>query len=212
MKKAILAVPALVLVLALALLAACSSSTNEQKTEAKPAPKPTEKETGREAMQRMFVMARGWAADAKPVRLESSSTSDADGHDGKSAVWRGYFASPSRRMMKPFIWSGSSAEGAPEHGVTPGTEDTWNPANTSARDFDIAFLKIDSDKAYDVAQQHGGDKVLKANPKLPVQYALGWNPLKSELEWHVIYGNSVNDAKLNVALNGSTGAYIRTEK
>ncbi len=200
-------------VLLLALLAACSSEKGgEQKSEAKPAPPPTEKQSGREAMQRLFVQARGWAADAKPVRLESSSTSDADGHDGKSAVWRGYFASPSRRMMKPLLWSGSSAEGAPSHGVTPGTEDTWNPTNTSARDFDIAFLKVDSDKAFEVAQQHGGDKVLKANSKLPVQYALGWNPLKTELEWHVIYGNSANDARLNVAVNGTTGVFIRVEK
>jgi hypothetical protein len=206
---------AIVAMLTLAMLAACSSGkqqTSEQKPAAKPAAKPTETATGREAMQRLYVVARGWAADARPIRLESSSTSDADGHEGKSAVWRGYFGSPGRRMMKPFLWSGSSAEGAPEHGVTPATEDTWNPANTSAQAYDIAFLKVDSDKAFAVAQAHGGDKILKAEPKLPAQYALAWNPLNNELVWHVIYGNSANDAKLRVAVNGSTGAFIRVEK
>ena len=42
-------------------------------------------------------MQRGWQADAKPYRIESVVTSDANGHDGKAAIWRGSFASPAQR-------------------------------------------------------------------------------------------------------------------
>jgi hypothetical protein len=202
-----------VAVLALAFLAACSSGNQpagEVKPVAKPAPKPAETVTGREAMQKLFVAARGWAPDAKPVRIESTSTADADGHDGKSAIWRGYFASPARRGMKPYVWSGTGE--SKERGVNPGAEDSWNPSNTSTQAFDFAYLKIDSDKAFSVAQQHGGEKLLKANPKQEVQYALDWNPRISKLVWHVIYGPNVNDAKLRVAVDATEGIFMRVEK
>ncbi|MFB3813307.1 MAG: hypothetical protein ACE14L_04275 [Terriglobales bacterium] len=200
----------LLLALALMSLVACSSqpSTPAQK----PAPKPTETSSGREVMQRLYVQARGWAPDAKPVRLESIVTSDASGQNGHAAVWRGYFASVSRRAMKPYVWSGSTAEGAPERGLTPGVEDTWTATNTSTQAWDLGFLKVDSDKAYRVAQEHGGEKLTQAGPAQPVQYVLDWNPRESNLIWHVIYGTNVNDAKLRVAVNASDGKFIRVEK
>src|SRR5512142_657012 len=129
--------------LLLLLFTACSSSQppaapSEQKP-AKPAPKPAETDSAREALQRLYIAARGWAPDARPFRLESQPTTDANGQGGKAAVWRAFFASPSRRALKPYIWSGSGAEGAPTRGVMPGPEDTFNPANTSTQTFDIAF-------------------------------------------------------------------------
>jgi hypothetical protein len=202
--------------LLLLLLAACSSSkppaaTSEQKP-AKPAPLPAETDSAREAFQRLYVAARGWAPDARPFRLESQTTSDANGQGGKAAVWRAFFASPSRRSMKPYVWSGSGAEGAAARGVMPGPEDTFNPANTSTQTFDIAYLKIDSDKAFSTAQAHGGEKLLKTNPAQPVTYMLDWDPRHNELIWHVIYGSGRIDSKLTVDVNASTGAYIRVEK
>ena len=111
------AVTATFLALTLALLASCSSSKPAPAgAESKPAPaapKPTELETGREAFQRLYVVGRGWAPDAGPFRLQSEVTTDADGQGGKAAVWRAFFTSVSRRALKPYIWSGSSAPGAP---------------------------------------------------------------------------------------------------
>src|SRR5690348_2987286 len=105
------------------LLSGCQSS-NQGGSTAGTAPATTPKQapatesyTGREAFQRMFVTARGWAPDAQPYRLQSAPTSDANGQDGKAAVWRASFASPSRRTIRTFVWSGSTAEGAPERGI-----------------------------------------------------------------------------------------------
>jgi hypothetical protein len=197
-----------------ALLAGCSSSPTPagKPAEAKPEPPKVELLTGRAAFQKLFVTARSWAPDAQPFRLESEAVKQAPGTDGKAGVWRGYFASASKRALKPYIWSGISGPEAPERGINPGTEDTFNPSNTSTRPFDFAFLKSDSDKAFEVAQAHGGKKLLDADPQQPVKYTLVWNASSNELLWHVIYGTSEMDAKLRVAVDASTGIFLKVEK
>jgi hypothetical protein len=198
-------------VILLTLLAGCDSNTAKQ-PEAKPEPKGPELLTGRAAFQKVFIAARNYAADVKPFRIESTPTSDANGQDGKAAIWQASFASASRRGVKPFIWSGSSAPDAPSRGVSPGNEDTYNPNNASTQIFDVAFLKVDSDQAFTEAQKHGGDKLLEKTPATPVIYICDWNHNTNELIWHVIYGDSRDSAKLTVAINASTGAFIRVEK
>lgn len=194
-----------------ALFAACNSNTAKP-PEAKPEPKPPELLTGRAAFQKVFIAARNYAADVKPFRIESTPSTDGNGHDGKSAIWRASFASPMQHGVKPFIWSGSNAPDAPSRGVSPGNEDTFNPNNASTQIFDVAFLKVDSDQAFTEAQKHGGDKVLEKDPATPVIYVCDWNHNTNELIWHVIYGESRDTAKLTVAINASTGAFIRVEK
>src|SRR5690348_6211321 len=83
----------------LALLAGCSSESSKPATPVKEEPKGPEISTGRIAFQRMYVAARGWASDAQPYKVESYVTSDGNGHDGKAALWRASFASPSRRAV-----------------------------------------------------------------------------------------------------------------
>jgi hypothetical protein len=198
--------------LALAMLTGCSSEPGKPAQTEKPQPKAADLATGRTAFQKMFVSGRGWARDAQPFHLESQSNGDSKGRDGKSAIWRASFASPAQRSLKPFVWSGTDASDAPSRGVSPGNEDTYSPSNSSTQVFDNLFLKVDSDKAFETAQKHGGDKVLEKNPDLPVLYVLDWNRSTNELTWHVIYGTSRDDAKLKVAVNASTGDFIRVEK
>jgi hypothetical protein len=200
----------LLIVLAVSWLAGCSSTPTP--TAEPPKPKGPELETGRAAFQKLYVAARGWARDAQPYRLESMVNSDSNGHDGKSAIWRGGFASPVQRSAKPFTWSGTDAKDAPPSGMNPGTEDTYNPSNASTIVFDINFLKTDSDKAFEIAQQHGGDKLLEKTPDTPVLYILEWNRLENMLVWHVIYGSSRDEFKLKIAINATTGEYVRVEK
>ena len=206
MKKLLLAV------LSLALLFGCSSEpTQPAQTEA-PKPKTPEFETGRVAFQKMYVAARGWARDAQPYRLESLGTADSKGLDGKADVWRASFGSALQKGAKPYVWSGTDASDAPARGISPGTEDTYNPSNASTLVFDLNFLKVDSDKALEVGQQHGGDKVLESDPNTPVFYVLDWNGRSNQLVWHVIYGTSRDDAKLRVAVDASSGDFLRVEK
>ncbi|HYN15344.1 MAG TPA: hypothetical protein VES66_06095, partial [Terriglobales bacterium] len=197
-----------------AVLAGCSSSPKpaEKPPEARAEQPKPELLTGRVAFQKLFVTARSWAPDAQPFRLESEPLKQAPGTDGKAGVWRGYFASPGKRLLKPYIWSGISGPDAPERGISPGTEDTFNPANISTKPFDFAFLKSDSDQAFEVAQAHGGKKLTDADPQQPVKYTLVWNPGSNELLWRVIYGTSEMDAKLRVAVDASTGIFLKVEK
>jgi len=202
-----------VAIAAAVLLGAC---TSEQPTQSQPAakaaPKQAQYETGRVAFQKMYLSARGWAGDATPFRLQSQYSADAPVNEGKAGLWRASFGSPSRRMMKMFIWSGLVGPDAPEQGVTFSAEDSWNPSNTSTQVFNLGFLKIDSDKAFTVAEEHGGNKLTKKDPKQPVMFVLDWDASKNQLVWHVIYGESQDNAKLRVAVNASTGEFDRVEK
>jgi hypothetical protein len=194
----------------LALLSACDS--NSSKPQEKPQPKAPELLTARAAFQKVFIAARNYAADVRPFRIQSTPSTDSNGRDGKSAIWTASFASAAQHGVKPFIWSGTDAPDAPSRGVSPGNEDSYNPGNASTQVFDVAFLKVDSDQAFAEAQKHGGDKVLEKNPTTPVVFVCDWNHNTNELTWHVIYGSSREDSKLTVAINASTGAFIRVEK
>jgi hypothetical protein len=199
-------------VLLLALLAGCSSESSKPAEPAKPEVKGPELVTARTAFQKVYPAARGWNQDAKPYRIDSTATSEGNGHDGKWAVWRGSFASPTARSAKSYTWSGSNADGAPSRGINPGTEDSYSATNASTQVFDVAFLKIDSDQAFATAQKHGGDKILEKSPDTPVIYVCDWNHNTNQLVWHVIYGAAREGAKLTVAVNAATGEFIRVEK
>ena len=195
----------------LLLLSACSDDSKPAAT-AKPEVKGPELLTARSAFQKVYVAARGWNQDAKPYRLEATVTSDGNGQDGKWAVWRGSFASAAQRSEKSYTWSGSAADGAPPRGINPGTEDSYSATNASTQVFDMAFLKIDSDQAFATAQKHGGDKLIEKDPNTPVFYICDWNHNTNQLIWHVIYGPARDAAKLTIAINASSGEFIREEK
>lgn len=200
----------------LLVLAGCSSEpakppAETKAAEAKPKFEPTFY-TGREALSKMYIAARGWQVDSKPYNVISQPTKEANGQDGKSGIWGAGFASPGRHSLKVYTWSGLKSDDAPEPGIGARPEDTYNPANTSTQIFDIAFLKIDSDAAFEEAQKHGGAKLTKANPNLPVFYLLDWNGRENKLIWHVLYGETRDNPKLRVAIDGTTGTFIRVEK
>jgi hypothetical protein len=204
-----------VILLSALLLVSCSSNKPVEKSSAPAAEQkksqPNEYKTGQQAFQNLFVSARSFAPDVKPYRLQSLYTEGAPVQEGKSGIWSAQFASASRRGIKAYTWSGISGEGAPDRGVSHGTEDTYNPSNTSTQVFEPAFLKIDSNKAFDEAQKHGGDKLFKKDPKQPVFFIVDWNPKENELIWHVIYGTNRNDAKLAIAIDASSGLFKHIE-
>ena len=195
----------------LGLLAACDSGSKPAQN-AKPEAKGPELLTGRSAFQKLFIASRGWQRDTQPYRIESSVTTDGNGQNGKWAIWRASFASPSFRSVKSYLWSGSAVPDAPTPGVTPGSEDTYSPTNSSTQIFDVAFLKVDSDQAFATAQKHGGDKIIEKDPNTPVGYVCDWNHNTNQLVWHVIYGGSRESSKLTVAVDASSGDFIRVEK
>jgi hypothetical protein len=197
--------------LAIVLLVGCNSNPPKP-AESKPEPKAPELLTGRSAFYKVFIAARNYAADVKPFRIQSTPSPESNGHDGKSAIWTVSFASATQHGVKPFTWSSSKAPDAPPQGISPGNEDVYNPSNASTQVFDPAFLKIDSDQALEVAQKHGGEKLLEKDPTTPVIYICDWNHNTNQLVWHVIYGADRDNAKLTVSVNATTGEFIRLEK
>jgi hypothetical protein len=204
--------------LGLALLVACSSTkpaeapSNSSQPAAKSQSAQPQYETGRAAFQKMYPAARLWAPDVKPFRLQSQYSPDAPISEGKAGLWRASFASASKSAMKMFIWSGLVGPDAPEPGVTFTAEDSWSPTNSSTQVFELAFLKVDSDQAFQVAQDHGGAKLLKKNPQQPVFFMLDWDGRKNTLLWHVVYGTNLNDAQLRIAVNATSGQFERAEE
>lgn len=200
---------------ALCLLWACSSpsdSNGSQKKGAPPAAPVKEAnvfETGRAAFQRMYVSARTWSPDAQPVRLESRPHS-ADPGDGSAAMWAAVFVSAAKQSVRTYTWSGIAAD--PDKGVQPGNLDYYSPGNASTRPFDLNYLKVDSTKAFEVAEMKGGEALRKKDPKLPVKYMLFFELSKGRLLWRVIYGNSQSDSKLRILVNATTGDFVATEK
>jgi hypothetical protein len=200
------------LLASLAMLTACSSEPEKPAEQAKPEVKGPELLTGRSGFQKTYVAARGWNQDSRPYRIESIVTSDANGRDGKWAAWRAGFGSATQRAAKTFIWSGSTADGAPTRGVSFSIEDSYNPTNASMQVWDFQFLKIDSDQALATAVKHGGDKILEKTPDTQVTYVCDWNHNTSKLIWHVIFGPNRENSKLTVSVDASTGEFIRVEK
>jgi hypothetical protein len=176
---------------------------------AKPAqPKTNQFETGRFALQKLIPAARFWAPDAAPITLASTVTSETNGHDGKSGLWRAIFGSRERRKSEPFLWSGmKDAQRKVDHGI----EDSYNPSNRSMQTWDLNFLKVDTDKAFEVALQHGGKELMDKDPQQPVLYLLDFDSGAGQLRWHVIYGDTESTAKLTVLVDASTGQFLRKE-
>jgi hypothetical protein len=182
----------------------CSSEPSKPATSETPQPKTQEAITGSSALYKCYIAARSWATDAQPYRAESQPTADFKGRDGKSGGWLVGFASPSQHATKSFTWSNGD--------ISHGVDDTYSASNSSTQVFNVQFLKTDTDKAFTVAQQHGGDKLLEKEPDTPVLYVLEWDRQMNALFWHVIYGANRETAKLRVAVNASTGEFSRVEK
>ena len=168
---------------------------------------PTESSGGHHRKQRVLQVLHlrpRLGAGCSTVSSESYATANTKGQDGKAEEWRAGFASPSKHSTKSFTWSNGD--------ISHGVDDTYSPTNSSTQIFNVQFLKVDTDKAFAVAQQHGGDKLLEKEPDTPVFYVLDWNRQANELLWHVIYGTDRDTAKLRVAVNASTGEFSRVEK
>jgi hypothetical protein len=191
-------------ILALGVMWGCTSEPRKPAPAEKPQPKPVATITGSGAFYKCYIAARGWAQDAQPYRAASEITPDSKGRDGKARVWRTGFASPLRHEIRAYTWSDGE--------VTAAVEDTYSPTNVSTQIFNVQFLKVDTDKAFKVAQKHGGDQLLEKEPDTPVLYVLDWNRQENQLVWHVIYGSEAASAKLRVAVNASTGDFVRVER
>jgi hypothetical protein len=208
---------AISLVVVAILTVGCGPTENKSASETPaPAAQPKKKEptlyTGQQAFNSMAGLAFKWSPDAQPARLESVLTSETTGQDGKSAVWRGYFVSPSRRATKTFVCSGSRLPSSPPYGVSvEGSEGAYNSESASLVFLGL-LLKIDTDQAFATAQQHGGDALVKKEPQQPITYVLLKDRKQNVPVWYVVYGSSEKDRKGIGVINATTGAFVSAGK
>lgn len=199
------------------LTAGCGSTENNGGPEKPASPAPSQSKepvlyTGQEAFNRMMGLALKWSADAQPARLESVLTTETTGQNGKSTVWRGFFASPRRRSVKTIVCSGSRRPDAPPFGVSAeGSEGAYN-ADAANLAFLPLLVKTDTDKAFEITRQHGGDAILKKNALQPITYLLLKDRKQNVPVWYVIYGTSEKDRKGISVINATTGAFISAGK
>ena len=194
-------------------LVGCSSQPAQpaggaQPKEAAPAaPKEPTLYTAKGCFSSMVSLAQRWQPDAMPFHMESDFNSEATGQDGKATVWRGFFASRSRGMMRTFICSGSRLANSPPVGFTD-TAETAAGGNVASLMFLPSYLLVDSDKAFAATLDHGGKPLIEKNAKQPVIYLLDWDPKKKELVWEVIFGTSQTDRQGLALISARTGAFI----
>ena len=193
------------------LLTGCSSSPVPTATIQPTQPKPPSLYTGLQAFGCVQGLAQKWASDTMPVRLESQINSESTGQGGKASVWRAAFISPSRRTMRYFTCSGSRLKDAPPYGPSSDAEQPYSP-DVPGMAFQPLFLKVDSDKAYEIAQDHGGAALMKKNADQPVKYFVLWNPKQRVLQWYVMYGKDKESSAGTGVVNALTGVYVGASK
>jgi hypothetical protein len=202
----------LAVLIVLTILIGCTTTTNQPSQPAasaasQPAAKQPTLYTAKDCFSSMVNLAQRWDPGAMPFHMESELNAEATGQGGKATVWRGYFASVTRRTMKTIACSGSYLPSSPARGFTDSPEAPY-AANVPALRFDPSYLLIDSDKAFAVTLDHGGSAMIKKDPKQPVIYSLDWEPKKKELQWLVIYGKTAADRQGLAVVNARTGAFI----
>ncbi len=184
-------------------LSACSDAPKTA-VEKEP-PKPPEALTGRQAFQRMYPQARGWAPDAQPLQIASVNLAQVKADQGKSGAWQVIFISASRRKAKTYTYSAVEAENLHE-GVFGGIEEDYTARGDSSP-FQIAAIKVDSDEAYKTAAEKSVD-YLKKNPDKPVLFLMELTKRFPDVTWRVIWGTSVGTSDYSVFVDGSTGQYL----
>ena len=189
------------------LLAGCSTETPapQKKAEVKPAAPVT----GRQALQQMFIAARGWTADIQPIKLASILLSEVKAEPGKAGAWQATFVSPSQSKARSYTYSVIEGEGNLHKGVFAGLDQSWSGPSGVSKPFLMAAIKVDSDQAYQTALKKAAEYE-KKNPGKPITYLLESTKKFPDPAWRVIWGESVGTSNFSVFVDASTGGYLET--
>jgi len=185
-------------------LSACSDAPKTA-TQKEP-PKPPEALTGRQAFQRMYPQARGWAPDAQPLQIASLNLAQLKTDAGKAGAWQVIFVSPSRGKAKTYTYSALEGDGNLHEGVFGGLEEDYTARGDSSP-FQIAAIKVDSDEAYKTAAEKSAE-YLNKNPDKPVMFLMELTKRFPDVTWRVVWGASVGTSDYSVFVDGSTGQYL----
>ncbi len=190
---------------AMILMAACSEAPKT--VEQKAPPKAPEPLTGREAFQRAYPQARGWAMDAQPLQIQSINLGQIKAEKGKAGAWQITFVSPSLGRAKMYTYSAVEGEGSLHEGVFAGPDESYTP-RSDATPFLIAAIKVDSDEAYKTAADKS-EEYIKKNPGKPMVFLMEQGRRFPDPTWRVIWGDSVGTSDYSVFVDATTGKLLQ---
>lgn len=185
-------------------LSACSEAPTA--VEQKQPPKPPEVLTGRQAFQRVYPQARGWAPDAVPLEIRSVSLENLKADAGKAGAWQVTFVSTALGKTKSYSYSAVEGEGNLHEGVFAGAEEPYSGRGNSSP-IPLAAIKVDSDEAYKTAVEKSAD-YMQMNPNKPVTFLMALTRRFPDPTWRVIWGDSVSTSDYSVFVDATTGKYL----
>ncbi len=191
----------------LLLLAGCSTETPAPQKKAEE--KPPEPLTGRQALQQMYIAARGWAADIQPIKVNSILLPEVKAEPGKAPAWQAVFVSQSLGKARSYTYSVVESVGNLHKGVFAGLDQSWSGPSGTTKPFLMASIKVDSDEAYKTALKKAAEYD-KKHPGMPINLLLEANNRFPDTSWRVIWGESVGTSAFSVFVDASTGLYLET--
>jgi hypothetical protein len=194
-------------ILALALMFAGCSEAPKKAVEKAPE-KPPEAVTGQYALHQMYTVARSWAPDAQPLRLNSILLPEVKSEPGKAGAWQATFVSQQRGRARSYTHSVIEGEGNLHKGTFAGPEESWSGARGPNKPFLMAAVRTDTDAAYKTTLAKGQDYA-KKHPEMPINVLLESGEFPNPA-WRIIWGQSVGTSSFSIYVDASTGDYVRT--
>jgi hypothetical protein len=166
--------------------------------------KPAEPLTGLHALYEMYTSARAWAQDLQILRYSSINIAEVPHQDGKAAAWQVVFVSQALAKSRTYTFSAYEASATLHLGIFPDAPQDWSG---SGKPFLLEAAKVDTDKVWETALEHGKDYNSK-NPKTPISYTLGMDK-GTDPVWRVIWGESAGESAFSVLVDASTGDFMQ---
>jgi hypothetical protein len=198
-----------VLVATAIFLSACSQApktTSTVGTEARKEPaKAPEAVAARTPYFEMYKSARAWAPDLLALTIKSGEVPNVKNEGGRAGLWVVVFVSPSRREARTFSYAVANAGTDLRKGINISDKQIWNGATPTAKAFANGEFSIDSDAAYEVAQEKAAGW-LKTHPKAQATFTLGSTSRFPAPVWYILWGT--NKDGYAVYVNAITGKIV----
>lgn len=192
-------------------LAGCSEEKKPVAAEPKEPEKPAEAVSAQSAFQQMYIQARSWSPDAKPVRMASLDIKEVKSEAGKAGAWECTFVSERARKARRLTYSVVDLPASNlRKGVFGNSDDNWTGGG-QAKPFLVQAFKVDSVAAYDIAIKKG-EEYAKKNPNMPIKFLLEQTSRFPNPAWRVIWGESVALSGYSIFVDATEGGYLVTSR
>ena len=203
--------PLAALALGFLMLAGCSSTPAPKAEEGKKkaeAAKPAEPILAKKAFYNTYTVARMWAPDVQPFKVESMNLPEVKAEGGKFGAWRITYVSAAKKRMKVLTYSVVESEGNAHEGVYSPGETGWSGPTGQEIPFVIQAFKIDSDAALKTATEKSD--AIKKNPKLGVAgMHLEFIKRFPNPVWRIYFGDSVGGAAGQAFVDTTSGEFLK---